>query len=164
VYLLSVSVIAAASIGYELLLIRLMSIIQWHHFAYMIISLALLGFGASGTFLVLAKPWLLQRQRFSLWSFAIFFSVSSILCFYLVQKIPFNPLEVPWSGLQFIYLSINYLLLMIPFFCSVVALGALSSCDSPQEDCYKKVYKMWKKRGNSDGSAAQNAAGECFSK
>ncbi len=122
-YLLSVSVIAAASIGYELLLMRLMSIIQWHHFAYMIISLALLGFGASGTFLILAKQWLLQRQRFSLWSLAIFFSISSILCFYLVQKIPFNPLEVPWSGLQFIYLSINYLLLMIPFFCSATYVG-----------------------------------------
>ena len=122
-YFLSVSVIAAAAIGYELLLMRLMSIIQWHHFAYMIISLALLGFGASGTFLILAKQWLLRRQRFSLWSLAIFFSISSILCFYLVQKIPFNPLEVPWSGLQFIYLSINYLILMIPFFFSATYIG-----------------------------------------
>ena len=122
-YLLSVSVIAAASIGYELLLIRLMSIVQWHHFAYMIISLALLGIGASGTFLVLAKQWLLQRQRFSLWSFAIFFSVSSILCFYLVQKIPFNPLELPWTGFQFVYLSMNYLILMMPFFCAATYVG-----------------------------------------
>jgi hypothetical protein len=79
VYLLSVSVIAAASIGYELLLMRLMSIIQWHHFAYMIISLALLGFGASGTFLILAKQWLLQRQRFSLWSLAIFLDRKSVV-------------------------------------------------------------------------------------
>ena len=138
-YLLSVSVIAAASIGYELLLMRLMSIIQWHHFAYMIISLALLGFGASGTFLVLTKQWLLQRQRFSLWSFAIFFSVSSILCFYLVQKIPFNPLEIPWSGLQFIYLSINYLLLMIPFFCSATYVGMVFIIFSKK---LEKVYSF----------------------
>ena len=45
---------------------------------------------------------------------------------------------------------------------SVVALGALSSCDSPQEDCYKKVYKMWKKRRNSEGSAAQDARKACY--
>lgn len=27
---------------------RLFSIIQWHHFAYMMISVALLGYGAAG--------------------------------------------------------------------------------------------------------------------
>ena len=63
-YLLSVSVIAAASIGYELLLMRLMSIIQWHHFAYMIISLALLGFGASGTFLIFSKTMAFTKTAF----------------------------------------------------------------------------------------------------
>jgi hypothetical protein len=44
------------------LLTRLFSIIQWHHFAYMVISVALLGFGASGTFLALAQDPL--RPRF----------------------------------------------------------------------------------------------------
>ena len=34
---------------------RLFSIIQWHHFAYMIISLALLGYGVSGVFLALYR-------------------------------------------------------------------------------------------------------------
>ena len=38
-----VLLVSAAAIGYELLLMRVLSIIQWHHFAYMIISLALLG-------------------------------------------------------------------------------------------------------------------------
>ena len=45
---------------------------------------------------------------------------------------------------------------------SVVVVGTLSSCDSPQEDCYKKVYKMWKKRGNSEDSAVQNARKACY--
>ena len=35
--------------------------VHWHHFAYMIISLALLGFGASGTFLALAHRALLRH-------------------------------------------------------------------------------------------------------
>ena len=50
---------AAAHWVMRSLLLRLFSIIQWHHFAYMVISLALLGYGASGTFLTLA------RQRLS---------------------------------------------------------------------------------------------------
>ena len=41
--LLSVALLSAAALAYEILLMRLFSIIQWHHFAYMIIiSLALL--------------------------------------------------------------------------------------------------------------------------
>ena len=53
--LLGVFVLSGAVIGYEILLMRLFSISQWHHFAYMIISLALLGFGASGTLIALAR-------------------------------------------------------------------------------------------------------------
>ena len=53
--LLSIALISAAALAYEILLMRLFSIIQWHHFAYMMISLALLGYGASGTFLVLTR-------------------------------------------------------------------------------------------------------------
>ena len=81
-HFLSVSIIAGAAIGYELLLMRLMSIVQWHHFAYMIISLALLGFGASGSFLVLTKQWFLQRLEYSLWFIALCFSIASILVFF----------------------------------------------------------------------------------
>jgi hypothetical protein len=46
--LLSVFILSAAALAYEVLLIRLFSIIHWHHFAFMVISIALLGYGASG--------------------------------------------------------------------------------------------------------------------
>ena len=47
---LATGFISASAIAYEILLMRLLSIVQWHHFAHMIISLALLGYGASGPF------------------------------------------------------------------------------------------------------------------
>ena len=53
--------VSAAAIGYELLLMRVLSIVQWHHFAYMIISVALLGYGASGTFIALFRKTLEPR-------------------------------------------------------------------------------------------------------
>jgi hypothetical protein len=65
---LATLLISAAAIGYEILLMRVLSIVQWHHFAYMIISLALLGYGASGTFIALGKRWL--EPRFEL-AFAV---------------------------------------------------------------------------------------------
>jgi len=49
-FLVAIAVISASALAYEVLLMRLFSIIQWHHFAYMIISLALLGYGVSGVF------------------------------------------------------------------------------------------------------------------
>ena len=57
----AVALLSAAALGYEILLIRLFSIILWHHFAFMIISLALLGIGAGGTALALGRTWLEPR-------------------------------------------------------------------------------------------------------
>ncbi|MDH4313108.1 MAG: hypothetical protein OEW57_15910, partial [Gammaproteobacteria bacterium] len=52
--LASVALLSSAALATEILLSRSFAVVHWHHFAYMIISLALLGFGASGTFLALA--------------------------------------------------------------------------------------------------------------
>jgi len=61
---IAVALISAAALAYEIVLMRLFSIILWHHFAYMIISLALLGYGASGALLSLAQRAVQQRIRF----------------------------------------------------------------------------------------------------
>ena len=53
--LIAVLLVSAAALGYEILLMRMLSIVQWHHFAWMVISLALLGYGASGTAIALAR-------------------------------------------------------------------------------------------------------------
>ena len=53
--LAAIALLSAAALGYEILLMRLFSIILWHHFAYMMISVALLGYGAAGTFVALAQ-------------------------------------------------------------------------------------------------------------
>ncbi len=58
--LLALALLSAAALGYEILLMRLLSIILWHHFAYMMISVALLGYGAAGALVALARPALLR--------------------------------------------------------------------------------------------------------
>ena len=49
----ALAVISAATLAYEVLLVRLFAIVQWHHFASMAISIALLGFGVSGALLAI---------------------------------------------------------------------------------------------------------------
>jgi len=59
--LISIALLSAAIIAFQLVLIQILSITQWYHFAYMVISVALLGFGAAGTFLSLCRKWLLKH-------------------------------------------------------------------------------------------------------
>ena len=52
---IAIALLSACMLAYEVALTRLFSIVLWHHFAYMIISAAMLGYGASGTALALLK-------------------------------------------------------------------------------------------------------------
>ena len=119
----SIFLISAAALAYEILLMRLLSIIQWHHFAYMIISLALLGYGASGTFLALTRQWLQQRFAVVYIASAALFGLSMAVCFALAQRVPFNALEIMWDSTQYLYLLFIYLLLFVPFFFAACCIG-----------------------------------------
>jgi hypothetical protein len=115
--------ISAAAIGFELLLVRLFAIIQWHHYAAMVISLALLGYGASGTFLALAGATLTRCYLLTYTACATGFGLSALSCFLLAQRLPFNALELPWDPLQPLWLMLVYLTLMVPFFLAATCVG-----------------------------------------
>ncbi|WAK01171.1 SAM-dependent methyltransferase [Methylobacter sp. YRD-M1] len=122
-YLLAIAVISASALAYEVLLMRLFSIIQWHHFAYMIISLALLGYGVSGVFLALNRDALQRRFPAAITANMLLFSFSAPVCFALAQMIPFNPEEILWAPVQLLYLLLLYLLLALPFFFAANVIG-----------------------------------------
>src|SRR6266850_475406 len=81
-----------ATLLLELALTRVLSVALWYHFGFLIISTALLGFGASGVVLAL---WPGLRERVSLdralASLALAFGVTTVICFWLMQRIPFDP-------------------------------------------------------------------------
>ena len=62
--LVAVALLSAAALGTEVVLLRLFAIVQWQHVASSIVSLALLGYGVSGTMLVLTRDW--AERRFTL--------------------------------------------------------------------------------------------------
>lgn len=120
--LAAVAVLSAAALAYEVLLLRLFAIIQWHHFAYLAISVALLGIGAAGTFVTLARRRLLAFYPYSFSLAAAAFAIGTIACFAVAERVPFNALEIAWDPRQFLGLAAIYLLLFIPFFCAATAL------------------------------------------
>jgi hypothetical protein len=120
---LSIALVSATALAYEVLLMRLFSIIQWHHFAYMMISLALLGYGVSGAFLMLLQRPLLQRFAASYITNLALFGISAVACFLLAQHIPFNAEEILWDARQTVWLLCTYLSLAVPFFFAANAIG-----------------------------------------
>jgi spermidine synthase len=98
----------------------------------MIISLALLGYGASGALLNLVQGPLgsAWRRYFALLfsAAAAAFGVASIGCFLLAQQVPFNPLELLWDPHQPAYLAAVYLLLLVPFLCAGACVCMTLAC------------------------------------
>lgn len=122
-FLCALALISAAALAYEVLLMRLFSIIQWYHFAAMIISLALLGYGVSGTFLALYRKSLQQRFPVAILANIVLFGIAMPGCFAVAQQLPFNPEEILWAPRQWLYLFCLYLLLALPFFFAANVIG-----------------------------------------
>ena len=114
--LISVALLSAALLGYEVLLMRAYSIMQWHHFAYMIISLALLGLGASGTVTTLCSKWLVRHFPMVFIAGICLFGVSALASLAAIQGLAFNPQELLWGWRQLGVMTLSYLLLAVPFF------------------------------------------------
>ena len=114
--LLAVFILSAAGLAYEILLVRLFSIIHWHHFAFMVISIALLGYGASGSFITVFRRRLLDNYDSVFIVNTILFGLSAIACLIAVQQLPFNALEILWDRSQWQRLLLSYVLLTLPFF------------------------------------------------
>ena len=124
-FLLSLSVLVL-----EVCLTRIFSVLSWHHFAYLIISLALLGFGAAGSYLTVARRFgdaRIDPPRLGL--FAWLFAVSIVIELILVTKIRFYPVDIvlyrDYSNV--LSLLVLYVAVGIPFFFAGVCIGRLVS-------------------------------------
>jgi len=134
---ISIPIISASAVAAEILLMRLMAVAIWYHFAYMIISLALLGYGASGTFLTILRERLLPRFKLFLLLISLALSISLPLCFRLSQMISFDPFLMMWDPRHFLRLFARYLLLMIPFFLAGSFTGL---CIAAYSDRIGRIY------------------------
>jgi len=126
--------LSAATLTFEIDLTRIFSVAQFYHFAFMIVSLALLGFGASGTFLTLF-PRLKGRDSARLlawlsWGFVVTVVGSYVLTLY----VPFDSFRVAHDWRQGGVLALHYVALATPFFCSGTAVGLLLAARPGEAD------------------------------
>lgn len=121
----AIGMLSAAIIAFQLTLMQYLSFVQWGHFAYMVISVALLGFGASGTMLSLFRTLFVRRYTTLL---PILFALCSVFMtteLMLTQSITprFNPFMVISGTREIGALMLMYLLYILPFFFGGAAIG-----------------------------------------
>lgn len=125
--LLSLGILSAAIIAFQLALMQVLSIVQWYHFAYMVISVALLGFGAGGTVLALFRQRLLKHIRFLLPVLMISCGIAMALVTEISQLsfIRFDSYLLFANYSQIGRLLLTYLLFFIPFLLGALAIGLI---------------------------------------
>lgn len=111
IFLVSMSVLVL-----EFNLTRVFSVSLWYNFAFMVISVALLGTGISGVALNLFERLLRIPTDLFLSLSSALYGISVIVSFILMNLIPLDPFSLLSQSEQMIYLPLYYLLITIPFF------------------------------------------------
>ena len=119
----AVFLIGFSTLAFEVLLTRIFSIGQWNHLSFMVISIALFGFAASGTYLSIYNA----RRGRRLHSFSTrkttailvaLYTATTILAFIALNNSPLDYFRLPVEPIQSVYLLIAFILLALPFFFS----------------------------------------------
>ena len=140
--------LSAATLVFEINLTRLFSVAQFYHFAFMIVSLALLGYGASGTYLAIRPPrrLSLEANRKQIRGLSIAVALSILFAYLVINALPFDSFSIAWDQKQVWILASHYLVLALPFFFSGMVVGLLLTL---HPDAAGKIYAT-----NLTGSAA----------
>src|SRR5437870_1151772 len=112
--LAGVALSSFAALLLELALTRLFSVVLFYHFAFLAISIALLGLGAGGVLAYLRKSWL---TRFETRTLAAWLCVANALhILFVLHVVLRTPVSLELSQSNFLRLTVIYIASAIPFF------------------------------------------------
>jgi len=123
-----VAITSFSALLLELALTRLFSVVLFYHFAFLAISIALLGLGSGGVFAYLAKRWLARFEtRLPLTVFSCFnvFAIPIVL-----EVVLHVPVSLELSRGNFLRLSVMYLASAMPFFVTGAELSLVFARES----------------------------------
>jgi spermidine synthase len=126
--LAGVAISSFAALLLELALTRLFSVVLFYHFAFLAISIALLGLGSGGVFAHLGKNWL---QRFPTPTLLSWLSATNALAVPIVLGIVLHvPVSLSLSPANFLRLTAIYLASALPFFLTGLEFSILFARES----------------------------------
>lgn len=121
--LATVCLVSAAAMADEVLLIRLLSLRFWPHFVPLIVSQAMLGFGAAGVALALLRRRLARAPAAALAWTAIAAAPSFDLAFRASQRVPLDPFLLLWEPSAWPAFALFFAILALPFVLAGAATG-----------------------------------------
>ncbi|HET9581987.1 MAG TPA: hypothetical protein VFP76_04155 [Gemmatimonadota bacterium] len=130
---LALGLLSTAVLAHEVALVHLFSIMHWTHFAALVIGLALLGFGASGSAVAVAvgRASIRGRERPAFLLAVALAALTFDPTYRLATAIPFDAFELIAVPRQILYLALTWIVLGVPFFFAgaAVALAFLITPD-----------------------------------
>lgn len=120
---LRVVTLSAASLLLEGALLRLLAVTQFYHFAFLVVSLALLGFGASGSLLSIWPRLKTIPPDRLLAITSLGFTLSTGLAYAVVNLLPFDSYSIAWEKRQIFFFILYYLALTLPFLFAGLGIG-----------------------------------------
>src|SRR5436190_16911643 len=103
-----------SSLLLELALTRLFSVVLFYHFAFLSISIALLGLGAGGVFAYLKKSWFTRFETRNL--AASLCAANALFIPFVLAVVLRTPVSLELSRPNFLRLTVIYIASAIPFF------------------------------------------------
>lgn len=117
-------VLALSVLLFQVALTRVFAIMMWHHLTYMVVSIALLGFGAAGSLLTARAEGVSDADpRGAIAGWTAGYAVSVLVAFVAVTFIPVDSIRLleDWTNLG--SLLAVYGVLSLPFLCAGAAIG-----------------------------------------
>lgn len=124
----AVFLLSAAALADEIFLIRLLSFRFWPHFVPLIVSQAMLGFGAAGVALHLFRRHIESAPRSSFAWLALLAAPSFDLAFRASQAVSFDPFLLLWETSAWMAFGLFFVLLAVPFFLAGSAIAVPFVC------------------------------------
>ena len=112
--LAGVALSSFAALLLELALTRLFSVVLFYHFAFLAISIALLGLGAGGVFAHIGKNWLARFETRRM--VAILCAINAAVVPIVLEIVLHVPVSLEFSRANFLRLTTIYLASAVPFF------------------------------------------------
>ena len=110
----AIATVSFASLLLELGLTRLFSVVLFYHFAFLAISVALLGLGAGGVFAHVRKPWVNRWTSSELGQEIC--AANAVLTVIVLEIVLHLPIAMDLTGKNFIKLTVLYIVSAVPFF------------------------------------------------
>lgn len=122
-FYVSVTLLSASLIAYEISIMRVFAVGSWSHFASMTISIAMFGFTASSTIICIFKDAFKKNLEHWMTGCAIGLGPALAVANTLAQTLDFKPIFIISDGKQKTILFAYYVLYFAPFFIGATFLG-----------------------------------------